>query len=172
MPKVPKVSERQPLTAWEALDVLALYLDLDQEPEVRESALNDDRVPDEIVSAWLRTLPGEQRQGALGRCSRPAVLDRWALSPYPEERVAVAFNPYTPPAALSVLVEDPDELVRCQIAFNPQAGPETLRTLFADPSPGVRESVDTAFSTEFGLRLRAGDRLAELTDDPEFDEDN
>jgi hypothetical protein len=142
--------------------VLSVYLDVDQEPEARDGALNDGRVPDEIVNAWLRTLTGDQRHSALGCCSRPAVLAHWAESPDRQDRVLVAFNPYTPLAALSALVEDPDELVRCQIAFSPQAGPDVLWRLFADASPSVREAVDTAFSTEFGLRLRAGDRITEL----------
>lgn len=158
------MSHPSSLSPAEALDVLSVYLDVDQEVEIREAALNDERVPEGIVDALFRTMPGDRRDIALTRCTRSPVLRTWSASDAVEDRIAVAFNPHTPADVLHGLAHDAEPRVRAQVAFNPRADAASLQRLFDDPSPLVRDAVQVAFETEFGHELRKGERMFDLCD--------
>jgi hypothetical protein len=152
------MSTPEPLSHAQALRLLSTYRDVERDEDQREAALNDPRIDESVLQEFLTSLPPQARQGALCRCTRPAVLTRWALSNNEDERAVVACNPSTPSTSLRRLAEDPQARVRMQIPFNPNAEPDVLARLILDPDPMVQDTLAFAFDTEAGHALRAGQR--------------
>ncbi len=141
----PRMEDEPQLTANEALDVLARFLDVTQDLLDRFQALNDSRVPDSLIEAFFATLEPALRLKALELCDRSTVLASWAHVGNVEERRRIAANEYTACTTLLALAHDETEEVRSQIAFNPSADLDTTAWLMADPSPWVQEALRMTF---------------------------
>lgn len=156
---------RDRLTPSQCLGVLETFSDVDRDSEERERALNDLRVPDGMVMAFVAMLSGGTRDRALACCERPYVLDQWAMAGDASDRILIAFNPHTCSATLRRLAQHPNPRVRANVAYNPRTPPDVLASLLLDRSQDVRDAVADAFDSELGQALRRGLRNLDLEPD-------
>ncbi len=155
-----------PMPEEQAFARLEFFANINNDPEEREAALNDPKIADGFVLAYLRTMPTRTFEAALGFLSRPLVLHELLIDATTDQRLTIAFNPATAPEDLRRLAEDPSPDVRAQLAFNPNTEPDVLASLLLDGSERVREAVQEAFDTDFGHFLRTGQRWVDGIEEP------